>query len=210
MIFRILIAGVLGGIVLFGWGAFAHMVLQLDAGMKGMPREDEIVGVMRDNITEPGIYFFPWGDTDSMTPEAETQWKAKYRRGPSGLLIYSPSNEKDPMTPAQLGTQLGIDVMLAILAAMLLAQAAPAMPQYIMRVFFVLLIGLIAGIAVPLPYWNWYGFPADFTRAAVAEQVLGYTLAGLVIAAIVRKPAAPAAMIAPTPAPVPASDARIS
>jgi hypothetical protein len=200
MILRILLAGILGGAVLFGWGATAHMVLQFDSSLKMLPNEEPVMAAMRENVPESGIYFFPGADMSApMTPEQEKAYNAKYRQGPSGLLIYHPSNEKDPMTPEQLGIQFGIDVILALLAAMLLGQAAPALKSYVLRLFFMLLIGLIAGIAVPLPYWNWYGFPSDFTQSAIAEQVIGFVLAGIVIAAIVRAKPQPA----PAPAPAP-------
>lgn len=187
MILRILLAGILGGAVLFGWGAAAHMVLQFDSSLKTIPNEDAVMGTMKESMTEPGIYFFPGVDRSApLTAEQQEKYNSKYRKGPSGLLVYTPANEKDPMTPERLGMQFGIDVVLALLSAMLLAQAAPALPSYVLRLFFMLLIGMIAGIAVPLPYWNWYGFPSDFTLSAVGEQVIGFILAGIVIAAIVR------------------------
>jgi len=187
MILRILLAGVLGGAVMFGWGAAAHMVFQFDSTMKTIPNEDTVLSALRDQLNEGGIYFFPGADmTREMTKEEQDAYVAKFRKGPSGLLIYTPSNERDPMAPEQLGIQLGITIILCLLSAMLLAQAAPALPSYVMRLFFMLLIGLIAGIAVPIPYWNWYGFPSDFTMMALAEQAIGFVLAGILIAAIVR------------------------
>jgi len=53
-------------------------------------------------------------------------------------------------------------------------------------VLFVTLLGLSAWVAIAIPYWNWYGFPTDFTMGKGIEQVLGFFLAGLVLAAIVK------------------------
>lgn len=194
MILRILLAGILGGAIIFGWGATAHMVLQFDAPLKGISNEEAVMSTLRENIPEKGIYAFPYMDmSQPMSEEAQKNYNTKFRRGPSGLLIYTPHNEKDVMTPEQLGTEFGICVVLALLSAMLLAQAAPALPSYVLRLFFMLIIGLIAGISVPLRQLNWYEFPADFTRNAMADQVIGFVLAGILIAAIVRfrQPAAP-------------------
>ena len=58
---------------------------------------------------------------------------------------------------------------------------------------FVTLLGCLAWVVVYLPYWNWYGFPIDFTLAALAEYAIGFFLAGLVLAAMVKQPAAPPA-----------------
>jgi hypothetical protein len=187
MILRILLAGILGGAVMFGWGAVAHMYLQFDGNMKTIPSEDEILSGLKERLNEKGVYFFPGADMSrEMSKEEMDAYNAKFRRGPSGLLIYTPSNERDAMAPEQLGVQLGITIILCLLSAMLLAQAAPALPSYVLRLFFMLLIGLIAGIAVPVPYWNWYGFPSDFTMMALAEQAIGFVAAGILIAAIVR------------------------
>jgi hypothetical protein len=40
-------------------------------------------------------------------------------------------------------------------------------------------------VIISVPYWNWYGFPLDFTGAQALEKIIGWFLAGLVLAAIV-------------------------
>ncbi|MGH7149260.1 MAG: hypothetical protein ACREIU_01110 [Planctomycetota bacterium] len=52
-----------------------------------------------------------------------------------------------------------------------------------------------------MSYWNWYGFPTDFAKAALIEQTVGWGLSGLAIAAFVRK--SPASASAPAHAPMP-------
>ncbi len=54
------------------------------------------------------------------------------------------------------------------------------------RVLFVTLLGIFGFATVSVPYWNWYGFPTDFTLAEAIDHVVGWFLAGLVLAAIVR------------------------
>jgi hypothetical protein len=54
------------------------------------------------------------------------------------------------------------------------------------RVACVTLVGILASIMTLVPYWNWYGFPTDFTLAQIAENAVGWFLAGLVLALIVR------------------------
>jgi hypothetical protein len=155
--------------------------------MKPLPNETAVMDALRENIQEKGVFGFPHANmSDLKTQEQKDAFNAKYRKGPSGLLIYTPSSEKDMMTTEQLGVEFGVCVILALLSAMLLAQAAPALPSYVMRLFFVFLIGLIAGIAVPVRQFNWYETTSDFTMLAIAEQVIGFVLAGILIAAIVR------------------------
>jgi hypothetical protein len=68
---KILIAGILGGIVAFLWSSFAHMVLPTgDMGVRSLPGEDAIVAAMKQSIHEPGLYFFPGMDMSrKLTPE---------------------------------------------------------------------------------------------------------------------------------------------
>jgi hypothetical protein len=73
--------------------------------------------------------------------------------------------------------------------AFLLAQAAGALASYGAKVLFVALLGLLPGLDVDVGYWNWYGFPGDYTLAVMADHVLGWLLAGLVLAAIIKRPA---------------------
>ena len=41
-------------------------------------------------------------------------------------------------------------------------------------------------MVISVPYWNWYEFPLEFTLAEAIDSVVGWLLAGFVIAAIVR------------------------
>lgn len=81
-----------------------------------------------------------------------------------------------------------LSVAAAIVAAALLAAAAPALPRYRHRVLFVALLGGFAATATRLVDWNWWAFPLDWILLEVADLVVGWTLAGLAIAAIVRLP----------------------
>ncbi len=200
MILRILLAGILGGAVIFLWGAAAHMVLQFDSSIRSIPNEDELTSFLRQNLAERGIYAFPYHDPNE--PMAGEKWDAyvtKFRKGPTGLLIFVPAHENDPMAPEYLIAEGIVCFALATLTAMLLAQAAPALQSYVMRLYFVFLIGLIAAISVPFRNWIWWEYPSDYVMLQAAAQAVGFVLAGLVIAAIVRRPAPASSQTAPPP-----------
>jgi len=44
----------------------------------------------------------------------------------------------------------------------------------------------VAAIATNVPYWNWYGFPGNYTAASMLVQVVGFIAVGLFAARIVR------------------------
>lgn len=131
MALRVILAAIVCGMILFGWESVYHVVLGLgQQGMKGMPNEDAVLTAMKENLRDPGMYFFPGYDmTTPMSEPAQKAWTEKYRSGPSGIMVYRPSSNEDPMTPRQLGIQLGLDVFSMLVVGGLLSLAAPALPQ---------------------------------------------------------------------------------
>ena len=186
---RVVLAGIAGGIVMFFWGAFSHMALQLgDAGMRSLPNDEVVMSALKANLSEPGFYFFPERDERPGRSAAEIEasekaFEAKIRRGPSGILIYTPSGE-EPMSPGQLIRELESNIGACLVAALLVAHMAGA--GYGRRLFAVTLMGLICWLSIEVSYWNWYHFPVAYTFGQLGDQVGGFFTAGLVIAAMVR------------------------
>jgi hypothetical protein len=50
---------------------------------------------------------------------------------------------------------------------------------------------LMAGITTNISYWNWYGFPGNYTFAYACTEIAGYLCMGLVAAAIVKQTSQP-------------------
>jgi len=175
---RILIAGLLGGIAMFAWASIAHMALPLGkSGISEMPNEQAVLGPMHSTLGETsGLYFFPALGT---APDAMAQYDKKLATSPSGLLIYHPPGGKS-LTPGQMITEFLTEVLEALLAAIFLSRMR--IPTYIGRVGFVVLMGVLAAITTNISYWNWYGFPTDYTAMYMAIQIVGFLCAGLVAA----------------------------
>jgi hypothetical protein len=188
MVKRIILGGLLGGILLFNWGYVAHMVLPTgEMGVHVIPDEATVVGPIRNAIKEPGFYLFPGMEKGRTASESEQQaWQEKVKQGPVGVLIVRPQGGEG-LSPRLLLTELGTNVASALLAALLLAQVRVT-AGYWTRVGFVALLGVFAFVTVLVPYWNWYNFPADFLATEAIEHIAGWFLAGLVLAAIVRMP----------------------
>jgi len=189
---RIIVAGILGGMVVFAWGWLSHAVLPLGTvGVQNLPNEEVVSGTLRTAVREPGLYFFPGLlQSPDMTKEQKTAseelWAKRLRQGPSGILIYSPGG-KDVMSLGQVVAELIADVLGASVAAVLLSITAGAIGSFGGRLLFVTLLGLFASLAIDLSYWIWYGLPGSFTAAALVDQVLSWFFAGLVLARIVRR-----------------------
>src|SRR5437667_2700950 len=183
MLKRIVIAAVVGGVVMFVWGAVAWMVLPLHTStVKDVPNEDELRAVVRKNVTEPGFYAVPgWGEAKA----DQKGWETKYREGPRILAVLLPQGG-DPMMASTYVKGFAIDVLAALFAAWLLSKAVGGLNSYGARVQFVTVTGLFAGIAVHLAYWNWLEFPTNYTIAYLADITIGWLLTGLAISAIVK------------------------
>jgi hypothetical protein len=89
------------------------------------------------------------------------------------------------MTAQMLVIELLKEVAVSLIAAFLLAQTALA--TYGARAGFVSLMGLAAGLTTNVSYWNWYGFPSDYTLAYAGIDIIGYAVAALAIAGILKR-----------------------
>ncbi len=71
-----------------------------------------------------------------------------------------------------------------MLAALLLANISVTV--FATRVALVGALGLLSALEVHGSYWNWYGFPADYTLAASVDLVIGWLLVGVTLAMILK------------------------
>ena len=151
------------------------------------------MAVIRDNVTQPGMYFFPGMDmTKHMTKEEEAAWTAKYKAGPAGLLLVVPKGG-DPMMAGQLVTEFVLNFLCAIIAAFILASAVGS---YLRRVAIVMLLGLFSWLAISMAYWDWYWFPFPLVALDAIDYVIGWLLAGFLMAKLIKPPNVPAPMSA--------------
>lgn len=184
---RIGLNGLLGGIVMFVWGAVSWMALPWhESSLKNMPNDAAVIRAMQESKAESGVYHypgFPVCDAKGEVTEAEQEaWVEKCRQGPwISLMVYSEQGN-EPFAPRQFIVGFLLNVATAMLAAYLLSLAAPALRGYGQRVIFVTLLGLFGALISTLPDWNWYMFPAEFVIPTVLDHIMGSLLAGLVLA----------------------------
>ncbi len=184
------LAAFLGALAIFFWGFVAHMFTPLgEAGMGLLPGADNVSSALTSSIGDkPGMYMFP---TAGLGPNATAKEKRdamermmeEMKTKPSGLLIYKPAGANFNF-PQTLAVEFSINFLEALLIVYLLAQTGLA--TFGSRVLFVSVAGLLAAVATNLSYWNWYGFNATYTAANILMEVIGFFVAGLVIAFIMK------------------------
>jgi len=172
---RVLIAGIAGGVAMFIWASIAHLSPLATIGVQTLPNEGFIVGVLQANLyNRGGVYVFPspTGDQARIGAKATSQGMLAYSRGTGAL------------EPRQLGVEFVLELLESLLLAVIVSLSTASFGN---RVRLAALVGLIAGVATNFSYWNWYGFGLDYTLANAFIEVMKFVVAGLVIAAVLRR-----------------------
>ena len=189
---KIILAGVLGAVAMFAWVSIAHMALPLgEAGVQNTMNDEALLSEMKSTVkNKPGLYIYPSmglgpDATHAQQSEAMKKYEAKLEKNPSGFFIYHPAGSR----PMNMGKYLTIEFVTelceALLAVWLLAQTR--ILSFGGRLGFVTAAGVMAAIATNVSYWNWWGFPGNYTAAYIFIQVVGFFLVGVVAAIMFRR-----------------------
>ena len=185
---RTLIAGLLGGIVMFIWTSLAHTALPLgEMGIGEIPDDAAAIAMLHDRLGDKdGLYMFPGAGVPAGTnvhqdADAMKRVEARIRSEPSGLLVYHPAGRETAMT-SYIGREVVLEIFQALILAWLVAgSVASTLPG---RTLTATAVGVAVAVATNGSNWIWYGYPLDFTLASIITQVVGYAVAGLAIALI--------------------------
>ena len=123
---KILLGGVVGGLVIFFWGFASHMLLPIgEMGLRLIPNEDDVVAALKKDVHEAGLYFVPGRDMSKSPSQEEMQAHMdKITKGPYGFMVIHP-NGRDPSLGKRLPIELGTNIVCALLAAILVSQLRP-------------------------------------------------------------------------------------
>ena len=187
---RVLLAAVLGAIAMFMWMSVAHTMLSLgETGIQEIPNEPQVLTTMNSQIgNRPGLYMFPGRGLGPNATHAEKSaamkdYDKKLAGNPSGILLYHPPGAK-MVTGTQLITEFLTELLEAFLLTLLLARARITTFGGCLRTS--IMAGLLAVIATNVPYWNWYGFPGNYTFGYMLTQMIGFICIGVVAGLVMR------------------------
>lgn len=182
---RLVLAALAGAVAMFVWTAVAHMVTPLGrVGFEQMPNEAPALSQMQTSIgAKDGFYIFPWVDPND--PQMMQKYNDRAKSGPSGMLLYRGAGHAmgESMTP-MLIKEFAKQFVESLIFAWIVSMIAFGFST---RVMAVTAMGLAAGIATNISYWNWYGFPLDYTMAQVFMEVVSALVAGLAIAFVLGR-----------------------
>jgi hypothetical protein len=178
-------AAVVGGFVMFVCGAVLHVGLELETRTIGVSSsESQLRQLLANQSHSPGLYAFP-----SLPPELETAPKAvaeyelEWMKGPSGILLVAPTGEAS-MGPVQLLGELFCNIAACALACLLLISQGNA--SFVRRCFGFLLLAPVSTLTLTASHVLWYRFPHQFAIDGLWVALVEWSLAGLVMAWILR------------------------
>jgi hypothetical protein len=179
---RVLVAGIMGGVVLFFWGFVAHMLLGLgNPGIHQPAHEDVVLNVLHDGLgMQPGVYILPSIEPAQMSdPAAVAAYGKKAAASPYAWMVYEPQGTDMSHMRPQLTREWASDTLSALALACLMGLAAFSFTR---RLGIAVVATLFAWLSVMIPYWNWYRFPTPLALAELVEQLIGWLLAGAAMA----------------------------
>jgi hypothetical protein len=184
----LILGTILGGLMAFVWSSISwELIGWHEKTMVAFHNEDEISAVIASHAGEDGTYILPsTPPTAGMTPEQKKNVMAaviqKMQTGP--IMVAGVRRGGFGSYSRTLIIQLLSLMAAAFLLTWLLLQTSGL--SYARRVAFLAIVGLAASVIVDLPNWNWWGFSGAYTAVNLADSMLTWLVAGLVIAKVAR------------------------
>jgi uncharacterized membrane protein len=183
----LILGSLLGGLVLFVWGAISWMALPWHlTTLNKFKDEAAVAQVLTANAARAGVYILPNvhkhepGISEEQKKAAEAEGLKRMQEGPFlfAAVRLTGSTSMGPQMIIQLVTQ----IVSALFVSWLLLKTRGL--SYLGRVGFVMMIALVVAVISHVPYWNWWGFSTGYTFVAITDLIIGWLLAGLVIAKV--------------------------
>jgi len=178
---KVIVAGVLGGLVMMVWMILVNGILGFNSriNMKRIADERGVYETLKNNISEPGRYLCNPEGTPTGYPPNEPVFSILYggmghEAAGRNMLIQLPFFFIAPIVAAW---------MLSVTSKRTLA----SLPR---KVAFVACIGLLLGVWGHLGNYGIGGYPLDSTIALMAHDIVLWGLVGLVLAWRLRPEAA--------------------
>jgi hypothetical protein len=162
----LIVGTIAAGLLIFTWGAIYNSVFSAST-LKAFANDSAVVQAIRQNAPANGIYLSDRGVFAAVDVRADGSSRVP------GLGLF-------------LGRELLADLAVGFVLTIVLLHLKPT---NLPRPIVLALVGVAAGIAMPVSDWNWFGFASGFTLAAVIEVAVGWMLAGFVLTRFVLRDA---------------------
>ena len=165
----------LGGLTAFVWSNISwELIGWHEKTLLAFQRDEEVAAAISSHTVEDGTYLLPYGTSQQAID--------RMQKGP---IVFAAVRRGGFGSSARVFLiEAAILFAASFLLTWLLLQTSGL--GYARRVAFVAVVGLCAGVMVDLPNWNWWGFSGWFSAVNVADDILTWLAAGLVIAKVAK------------------------
>lgn len=157
-----------GGLVAFAWGAVSWMALPFhDRSIGAFVDPAAVVGALEANAPRSGVYLVT-NDPKGQTAPTDPFVFLSYRKKGWG----------------SMGLSMALGLLLQMIGGFFWTWILGKIPGLTLRdaAIYGLFFGLCVGALGAMPNWAWWKFPLDFSLLYVADAVVSWTAASVVIA----------------------------
>lgn len=189
MAVRILVAAALSAVLMFLWGFVFWGVLDVGSSvMEPLPAELDVLASLRGSQAASGMYVYPM-PADAADPDAVAEFERKHQEGPLLQLAYV-AEGGDPMPASMFVFGLAHYFLVSLLAGCMLAIAGNGLRTFGRRFAVLGLFALAASLWANAADAIWWFHPLDYCLGNGAYQLVAGLLMAVVVAALVKRPAA--------------------
>ena len=187
---KVIFGGIIGGIIAFVWSFVSWAVLPWhEWTFQSFKNEEFVSWVIQENVKKDGIYMIPYLHDDKVAT-SPSELKSKFDEE-------KPTKDNGPFVYAQI-KQKGIDYpnpryfiysfLTQFIGAALICYLLSKVTEsgYGGRLVFVTLMGLVVGVLGHIPNWIWFGGSNLFLLIMIADLLITWFLAGLILAAMIK------------------------
>ena len=172
MMQKIMKCGLVGGLILFIWGAVSWTVLPWQMRQfKQFGSERQVLSTIEDNAPQDGLYLAPFPG------------KGKSSSGVSVFVAVKTMGQ----TPQMFSHTIAALITKLVAACLVASFLCKARLEFHRAVKVLVGLGLLIGLMSTIPYVIWFGFPGTFAISCILESMLGWFFAGLAMGKIALK-----------------------
>jgi len=178
MVKMVLVAGLLGAVVLIVWTFVLNGILgfQSSIDMNRVAAESQVHEVLKDHVVEPGRYIFNPDPAVEGEPPGE---------GPVFSVLNGGVGHESAGSLMLVG--LVVFLLAPMIGAWMLAQTSSRVrSSYVRKVMFFVALGLLLAVFSDVPRFGIGGYPLNDALALAANDLVMWTLVGLVVAWRIR------------------------
>ena len=185
-----LLAALLAGLLLSGWSYVSWEVIGLhQPALQTVAHESVVFETLGANLENSGAYFLPRrpSTADMNSRQKATvlrDWKNRRKEGPGVFLFYNREGT-DPDDPTRYIRDLAINILACLLVVVVLVTLQQGLPGPMGRIMLVMLLGALTTV----PHWMsmiWFGAPLEYAIVASLDVLIGWFLASIIIAQMVK------------------------